>query len=269
MKVSLLDYGAGNVRSVRNAILAAGFDLETIDTADQIDSAELIVFPGVGAFPAAMERIQPFQEALVRYIRADRPFLGICLGMQLLFESSTEGSGGTTTTTTAGLGIIPGHVVEFDAKKVAVPHIGWNGRILHQESPVMPSSSSSDNDNNDEIQKSVYFVHSFYAPLTEANRDWVLTSTTYGSQRFISSVQKGNVVAMQFHPEKSGQTGLAILRRFLEVRRTMIDASRPPSAVFDSNLNSQNKTYTNSRPPTRCYRRPSPWSRWIPTRLPN
>jgi imidazole glycerol-phosphate synthase len=159
--------------------------------------------------------------------------------MQLLFESSTEGSGGTTTTTTAGLGIIPGHVVEFDATKVAVPHIGWNGRILHQESPVMPSSSISDDDNNDEIQKSVYFVHSFYAPLTEANRDWVLTSTTYGSQRFISSVQKGNVVAMQFHPEKSGQTGLAILRRFLEVRRTMIDATLPPScAVFDSNLNS-------------------------------
>jgi imidazole glycerol-phosphate synthase len=216
MKVSLLDYGAGNVRSVRNAILASGFELETIGSAEQIAAAELIVFPGVGAFPSAMQRIAPFQDALISYIQSDRPFLGICLGMQLLFESSTE-SGATT----AGLGVIPGHVVEFDATKVAVPHIGWNGRILHQDSPVMPVVAGGDNNDNaddDEIHRSVYFVHSFYAPITEANQGWVLTSTTYGSQRFISSVQKGNVVAMQFHPEKSGKTGLAILQRFLEVR---------------------------------------------------
>jgi imidazole glycerol-phosphate synthase len=218
MKVSLLDYGAGNVRSVRNAILAANYELETIETVEHIERASIIVFPGVGAFPSAMQRIEPFRDALIRYIQSNRPFLGICLGMQLLFESSTE-----LGVTTPGLAVIPGPVVEFDATQMAVPHIGWNGRILHQDSPVMPVGSGTDDD-DDEIQRPVYFVHSFYAPITKDNEEWILTSTTYGSQRFISSVQKGNVVAMQFHPEKSGKTGLAILKRFLEVRQNICDA---------------------------------------------
>lgn len=210
MKVSLLDYGAGNVRSVRNAIIAAGFDMEDIVDASQIESAACIVFPGVGSYQTAMQVLieKGFVEPLQKYLaHRDRPYLGICLGMQTLFASSTEG---TTTTHLPGLGVIPGAVVKFDEARVpAVPHIGWNGRILHQQqSPVL---------NDVTADEGTYFVHSYYAPITDNNRDWILTSTTYGDQHFISAIQSGCVVATQFHPEKSGTTGLKIVKNFLEV----------------------------------------------------
>lgn len=210
MIVSILDYGAGNVRSVRNAIAAAGYEMETISEASQIATADVIVFPGVGSFQSAMKVLQDkgWDEPLKEYLRADRPFLGICLGMQTLFESSQETGGDKTCTKIPGLGIIPGHVVKFDETTMAVPHIGWNGRLIHQDSPVLEKGDKAD----------VYFVHSFYAPITPENQEWILTTTNYGSQPFISAIQKGNVVATQFHPEKSGKAGLAVLKRFLQVR---------------------------------------------------
>lgn len=204
LKVSLLDYGAGNVRSVRNAILANGYEIEDITDPSQIDSAKVIVFPGVGAYGTAMKILNEkgYVEPLKKYLSDhSRPYLGICLGMQTLFESSEESSG------VAGLGVIPGNVIKFDDKKMIVPHIGWNGRIHHQNSPVMKYVSD---------EAHVYFVHSYYAPITPENNDWALTSTTYSGQKFISAVQKGSIVATQFHPEKSGQTGLNILKGFLE-----------------------------------------------------
>lgn len=220
MKVSLLDYGAGNVRSVRNAVLAAGYELVDIVTPDQIATAECLVFPGVGSYATAMQvlRDRGFEAPLRAYLQHhDRPFLGICLGMQTLFESSDEGH--DTTTNVPGLGIIPGKVIKFDATKMAVPHIGWNGRILHQESPVLQYV-----DPNAET----YFVHSYYAPILEENKEWILTSTTYEGQRFVSAVQRGAVVATQFHPEKSGATGLAVLRGFLEATKAgTLDTARP------------------------------------------
>jgi imidazole glycerol-phosphate synthase len=219
-KVSLLDYGAGNVRSVRNALLANGYEIDDIITPDQIWTAKCIVFPGVGSFGSAMRVLQEkgFEQPLREYLSTfDRPFLGICLGMQTLFESSDEvqhdQEHDTTTTSSSipGLGVIPGKVIKFDAQKVgAVPHIGWNGRVLHQESPVLKYVSPGED---------VYFVHSYYAPiLAGKNDDCILTSTTYNGQAFISSIQKGSVVATQFHPEKSGSTGLHVLKGFLEVR---------------------------------------------------
>eukprot|EP00978_Attheya_sp_CCMP212_P022429 scaffold66935_cov52-Attheya_sp.AAC.4 len=210
LKVSLLDYGAGNVRSVRNAILAAGYELHDITSPEEIEKAEVIVFPGVGSFGSAMTILHQkgYDEPLRKYLaNHDRPYLGICLGMQTLFESSQEEfmSDGRPR---RGLGVVPGHVVKFDtAHHAAVPHIGWNGRIPHQDSPVFSQVTGNEE---------VYFVHSYYAPLTAENSDWVLSSTTYGGQRFISSVQKGSVVATQFHPEKSGSTGLNILKGFLQ-----------------------------------------------------
>lgn len=207
-KVSLLDYGAGNVRSVRNAILAAGFEIDEITDPSQILQAKAIIFPGVGAFGSAMRVLKEkkFDEPLREYLAQDRPFLGICLGMQTLFESSDEHEPGKPPI--PGLGVIPGKVIKFDETKMAVPHIGWNGRIMHQQSPVF-EHVNGDND--------VYFVHSFYAPVAEENKDWVLCSTTYEGQKFISAVQKGSVVATQFHPEKSGPTGLKVLQGFLKV----------------------------------------------------
>jgi glutamine amidotransferase/cyclase len=209
LKVSLLDYGAGNVRSVRNAILASGYDLVDITEPDQIATADVIVFPGVGSYGSAMRVLKErrFDDPLRDYLKHhNRPFLGICLGMQTLFESSDEHEDGTEPI--AGLGVIPGKVVKFDKSKMVVPHMGYNGRILHQESPIWNHVAP------DEL---CYFVHSYYAPMTDENKEWILSSTTYGGQSFVSSIQRGAVCATQFHPEKSGPTGLKILQGFLEV----------------------------------------------------
>uniref|UniRef100_A0A7S3DLQ0 Imidazole glycerol phosphate synthase hisHF n=1 Tax=Entomoneis paludosa TaxID=265537 RepID=A0A7S3DLQ0_9STRA len=207
-KVSLLDYGAGNVRSVRNAIAANGYEIEDITSPEQILQAKVIVFPGVGSFGSAMRVLKEkgFDGPLREYLTdCKRPFFGICLGMQTLFESSDEHEEGQEAI--PGLGVIPGKVIRFDSSKMIVPHIGWNGRILHQESPVLQHLSP---------EEEAYFVHSYYAPITEENKEWILTSTTYSGQAYISAVQRGAVVATQFHPEKSGSAGLRVLKGFLE-----------------------------------------------------
>jgi glutamine amidotransferase/cyclase len=244
LKVSLLDYGAGNVRSVRNAIQAAGYEVQDIETPDQIAQADVIVFPGVGSFGSAMRVLHEkgFYEPLRTYLQDQtRPFLGICLGMQTLFESSSEqlehanttsATASTANTPIKGLGIIPGHVISFDSQKMIVPHIGWNGRIVHQNSPVLQYIQS---------QEQMYFVHSYYAPITEQNKDWVLTSTTYSGQAFISAVQKGAVVATQFHPEKSGATGLKVLKGFLEAvdKGTLTTHTKPVLPVPPTDASTQ------------------------------
>ncbi|CAM9636856.1 unnamed protein product [Discosporangium mesarthrocarpum] len=147
-----------------------------------------------------------FTEPLKAYIRGNRPFFGICLGMQTLFESSEEGEGWK------GLGLIKGAVTKFDSSKTAVPHIGWNGLTLHK--------SHTFTDALEQGQDTAYFVHSYRATPTPENEEWVLSTTTYGGgvgskEQFISSIQKGNVTACQFHPEKSGQVGLKLLGSFL------------------------------------------------------
>jgi glutamine amidotransferase/cyclase len=210
LKVSLLDYGAGNVRSVRNAIMANGYEIEDITCVEQIENAKVIIFPGVGSFGSAMSVLQEkgFDEPLRKYLAAhDRPFLGICLGMQTLFESSDEHHN-ESGEPIPGLGVIPGKVIKFDETTMKVPHIGWNGRILHQDSSVFKYVAPDED---------AYFVHSYYAPVTEANSPWILSSTTYEGQAFVSAIQRGSVVATQFHPEKSGATGLHVLQGFLEV----------------------------------------------------
>uniref|UniRef100_A0A7S2RIR9 Glutamine amidotransferase domain-containing protein n=1 Tax=Mucochytrium quahogii TaxID=96639 RepID=A0A7S2RIR9_9STRA len=213
--VHLLDYGAGNVRSVENAIVKCGFSVETISSPEDIHMADVLVFPGVGSFGDAMRKLKSegFVEPLKEYIKSDKRFFGICLGMQTLFEASEEEDG------IQGLGIIPGIVRRFnnvqafkDSQKedsgLSVPHIGWNGVLRHKSSRLFSDVSGAIE------EKRAYFVHSFCAPMSEENKEWVLTTTHYGTE-FISSVQKGNVMATQFHPEKSGSLGLDILRGFL------------------------------------------------------
>jgi imidazole glycerol-phosphate synthase len=198
--ITLLDYGAGNVRSVRNAIIKLGFEVRDVAGPEDIRTANKLVFPGVGSFGSAMARLRDrdFAEPLLAHLREGRSFLGICLGLQTLFEGSEESPG------VAGLGLIKGQVKRFVAGALAVPQIGWNGIAIRRQSPLF----------HDYEGAKLYFVHSFRALATEENRDWVLTTTTYGGE-FISAVQRGNVVACQFHPEKSGAAGLDILRNFL------------------------------------------------------
>ena len=198
--ISLLDYGAGNVRSLRNAIQALGFELTEIERPEDILKAERLIFPGVGAFGAAMERLNQlgYVEPLKRYLLEGRPFLGICIGLQTLFEGSDE------SPSVPGLGLIPGRIRRFRGHDLAVPHMGWNGVCLERASPLFA----------DYRGEKLYFVHSYHAEPAPENAEWHLATTDYGAP-FISAVQRGRVAAVQFHPEKSGSAGLVLLRHFL------------------------------------------------------
>lgn len=199
--ITLLDYGAGNVRSVRNAIRKLGFEVQDVARPEDILTAEKLIFPGVGNFGVVMERLQRdgYVQPLIERIQQDLPTLGICVALQTLFEGSEESPG------VAGLGIIPGQVRRFTDPTLSVPQIGWNDIRLQQESPYL----------FDYEGEKLYFVHSYRAIVEESNRDWILAVTHYGAE-FISAVAKGNIIATQFHPEKSGEPGLRILRNFLQ-----------------------------------------------------
>ena len=198
--ITLLDYGAGNVRSVRNAIRKLGFEVKDVISPQDILLAEKLIFPGVGNFGSAMQKLRQegYVEPLLKYLYEDRPFLGICLGLQTLFEGSEEALG------VKGLGIINGIIKRFDGNSLSVPQIGWNGISINQPSSLF----------NGYHQEKLYFVHSYRAVPGPENREWILTTTDYGDE-FISGVQKGRVAAFQFHPEKSGKAGLNILKNFL------------------------------------------------------
>lgn len=196
--ITLLDYGAGNVRSVINALEKLGAAVRVAASPDDILNAEKLVFPGVGNFGNMMRVLHEkrYAGALTAYLLADRPFLGICLGLQALFDSSAEAPG------VSGLGIIPGSVRRFDID-LSVPHMGWNGVNIVKDSSVFSGLTG---------HEKFYFVHSYH--VTPDDRDCVLTITDYGCE-FVSAVQQGNIIATQFHPEKSGAAGLAVLKNFL------------------------------------------------------
>ncbi len=198
--ITLLDYGAGNARSVINAIENLGEKVRVVDTGEDILSAEKLVFPGVGAFGSMMHILQEkhFIEPLRAYLDSNRPFLGICLGMQALFEESEEAPG------LKGLGFIKGPVKRF-AIGLSVPHIGWNGINIGHPSRIF---------NGFRGDEKFYFDHSYHvAPEADTV---VLTSTDYG-YNFVSAIQKGHITATQFHPEKSGDAGLRLLKNFLDL----------------------------------------------------
>ncbi|KAG2433629.1 hypothetical protein HYH02_012558 [Chlamydomonas schloesseri] len=232
-EVTLLDYGAGNVRSVRNAIKKLGYTIRDVETAADLASASKLVFPGVGSYGQAMTILtkKGLVEPLKDYIHSGKPFLGICLGLQLLFEGSEE-SGGCE-----GLGIVPGAVTQFDTRLgLPVPHIGWNN--------IAPTRASSLLDGVGD--KRVYYVHSYRATPSAANKEWVLATTQYGGE-FVASVNKGQVSAVQFHPEKSGATGLDILQGFLEPEAAV--AARKAAAAHASSSSSSSSSATAAHSP--------------------
>ena len=197
--VTLLDYGAGNVRSVINALERLGERVKIVESPEDILAAEKLVFPGVGNFGSLIETLRQkgFFEPLKRYLAEGRPFWGICLGLQALFEGSEEAPG------VPGLGFFKGYVKRFD-HGLSVPHIGWNGLKPAKPSPIFNGLSG---------EEKFYFVHSYHVVPEE--KEIILCTTDYGYE-FVSAVQKGAVIATQFHPEKSGQAGLKMLENFLK-----------------------------------------------------
>lgn len=203
--IALLDYGSGNLRSVEKALRKVGGDVQVSPSPAVLKEAAAAVLPGVGAFDDcihAMER-QELVEGLRQFIASGRPFLGICVGYQALFERSEE-----FNSCAAGFGLFKGSVVRFQSPGLKVPQIGWNQVDLEKtDCPLyrgIPSGSY------------FYFVHSFYPRPQDASI--VATTTEYG-ERFASSVWKENVFATQFHPEKSQKTGLQLLKNFVELSK--------------------------------------------------
>ena len=212
--ITLLDYGAGNVRSVVNAIESLGETVRPVKKPEDILAAERLVFPGVGAFGSMMEILadRGYIAPLRAYLQSNRPFLGICLGMQALFEESEEAPG------VPGLGLMKGRVKRFAIDR-AVPHIGWNGIKARQASPLFNGLGG---------EEKFYFVHSYHiAPEEPAV---VLTATDYGYE-FASAVQQGNIMGTQFHPEKSGADGKRILANFLAADTPAVTPSRIPQTT--------------------------------------
>ena len=197
--ITLLDYGAGNVRSVINAIERLGETVKVCKSGADILTAEKLVFPGVGAFGSMMEilRTRNFVDPLKQYLQSGRPFFGICLGMQALFDESEEAPG------VDGLGFLRGKVQRFKTD-LAVPHIGWNGIRVKQPSRIF---------NGFQGDEKFYFVHSYH--IVPADETVALTTTDYGYE-FVSAVQKGAVMGTQYHPEKSGVSGLRLLENFMD-----------------------------------------------------
>ncbi|PID39215.1 MAG: imidazole glycerol phosphate synthase HisHF [Proteobacteria bacterium] len=210
--ITLLDYGAGNVRSVINAIEKLGERVHVAGSEEAIRSARKLIFPGVGNFGNMMRilRRKGFIEPLRAYIESGRPLLGICVGMQAFFDGSDEAPD------EQGLGIFPGRVQRFDTD-LAVPHIGWNGIKVTQPTDLFDGL---------EGDEKFYFVHSYH--VVSDDPSVVLATTDYGYS-FASAIQKGNIQATQFHPEKSGRSGLRLLENFIRKDRQLRIPPRCPS----------------------------------------
>lgn len=204
--VALIDYGMGNLRSVHRALEAAGASVRLVHAPEDVRDAAALVFPGQGAIVDAMREIRRtrFDSFLKNWIAADRPFFGICLGLQMLFEHSEEGD-------TPGLGIFRGNVRRFaETPSLKVPHMGWNTISIRPENAGTLAAGIAPEG------ESFYFVHSFYVDTPQ--REIVWSETDYG-RRFVSAVRRGNVFATQFHPEKSQAKGLRLYANFLRSLR--------------------------------------------------
>ncbi|KAI9293872.1 imidazole glycerol phosphate synthase hisHF [Neoconidiobolus thromboides FSU 785] len=212
--IYLLDYGAGNVRSLINAVSSLGYTIKTITSKEDFFKADKILFPGVGNFGLAMKSLRElgYYDSLKQYIQQNKKFLGICVGMQCLFEGSTEASEGEDF---KGLDIISSKAQYFNNTIKAVPHMGWNQVYLHKKEKEGEAPLSLN------LENYYYFVHSYAIPFDTCPKEWILSSTVYKGEHFVSAVGKGNVIGVQFHPEKSGKFGLKFLDAFLTNKKDL------------------------------------------------
>ncbi|WP_370573485.1 imidazole glycerol phosphate synthase subunit HisH [Methanomethylovorans sp.] len=198
--IVIIDYGLGNLRSVYKGLEHAGASVSISSDPEKMLAADGVILPGVGAFMDAMKNIEGLKGAITQYVNSDKPMLGICLGEQILMDQSEEGR------LTDGLGLVKGDVVRFPHSELKVPHMGWNSIQITQQHPLfegIPNGSY------------VYFVHSYYVDTAQKN---TLAACEYG-KKFAAAVvnDSGNVMGTQFHPEKSGDIGLKMLRNFVKM----------------------------------------------------
>jgi imidazole glycerol-phosphate synthase subunit HisH len=205
--IGIVDYGMGNLFSVNKALERLGVDSFISDEPERLLDASALIIPGVGSFKDAMFLLKEngLDKTIKKFVSSGKPLLGICLGMQLLFEESEENG------VTKGLGLLPGKVVRFpgitpEGMAYKVPHMGWNKLAFHQESPLLEGMPDDH----------VYFVHSYFAKLPD--KDVLIASADYHVQ-VPAVVGRGNVYGMQFHPEKSGEAGIQLLRNFLYLKK--------------------------------------------------
>jgi glutamine amidotransferase len=197
VKIAIVDYGIGNLRSIKTSLEAVGSEIIITNERDGIVNADAIVLPGVGAFEGALKNLEKISDIILNQVEESKPLLGICLGLQLLFTASMEGG------FHKGLDIFNGKVIKIPLE-VKIPHMGWNTlRILKPDNPLVREVPN---------ESYVYFVHSYYGAAECA--DDVISRTYYGLD-FPSALSTKNVFATQFHPEKSGETGLHILKNFV------------------------------------------------------
>lgn len=200
--IAIIDYDAGNIKSVEKALQKLGQDVVITRDAEEILHADKVILPGVGAFGDAMENLKKYQldDVIRQVVEKGTPFLGICLGLQLLFERSDESRG------VDGLGILKGEICKIPENgELKIPHMGWNSLHLQNEGRLFQGL---------EEDAYVYFVHSYYL---KAEEEEIVKATTNYSVEIHASVEKGNVFACQFHPEKSSDVGLQILKNFVEL----------------------------------------------------
>ncbi len=205
--IAIIDYGVGNLRSVEKAFAYLGYSALVTSDPATVREAEKVVLPGVGAFGKSMESLKKAgMIPIVKEVAASgRPFLGICLGLQMLFQESAEVFGGRTAKT-EGLGILPGQVLRLCSERLKVPQIGWNQIKIIKENPLLQGVDN---------ESFVYFVHSYYVSPADA----ALTACTTNYEiEYCSGISKGNIYAFQFHPEKSSRVGLKILKNFADIK---------------------------------------------------
>ena len=207
-KISILDYGVGNIKSIKNAISSLGSNPVLINNYNEIVNSDFLILPGVGAFGSAMKKLREknFDRAIYEFVNKGNPFLGICLGMQMLFDKSTEFN------MNKGLGLIKGDVEKIPVKKkYRLPNIGWN----HLNKPLNVEWEGTIL-KNIVIEDRVYFVHSYCA--NPENKNNLIANSRYFEKEFCAAVQKDNITGVQFHPEKSGEIGLKMLNNFINIK---------------------------------------------------
>lgn len=207
MRIAIIDYRMSNLFSISNALNSLNYKPEIISRPELLKQFDAAVLPGVGSFPKAIENLKKYNldEPIIEFVKTGKPLMGICLGMQLLFENSEEFRGST------GLSIIEGSTIKFANHDSinTIPHVGWNSVRINQDA------------NNSDAMRGIkdgdffYFVHSLY--VKPNNRSFVKTFTTHDQFEFCSSISYENVFASQFHPEKSGEKGLRILKNFFTI----------------------------------------------------